>query len=95
MLVKISCCYDLAYRNAGNFPIELPDNIRLDKGQRVKHYLAVAKGLENQYSEMKNDLGQVDENGEATGNPKMQVVELTRKTYFTDTSRVGTNRYGT
>jgi len=94
LLTRISCCYDLAYRNSGNFPIGLPDGISIDKGARVEHYLSIARGLENQYTQIKNDVGQVDIiSGEVSGNPKLNSTEATRKTYFRDASRIRGNRY--
>ena len=95
LLVRTQACFKLAYRNAGRYPIELPDGLKTDKGQRVDHYLDIAKALEKQWNEMKRDFGPVDEEGELTGTPKMQVIDTTKTTFFKDPGKMGGNRYGT
>lgn len=95
LLVRTQACFKLAYRNAGRYPIELPDGLKTDKGKRVDHYLDIAKALEAEWREMKRDFGSVDEEGELTGTPKMQVIDTTRKTFFNDPNKMGGNRYGT
>lgn len=94
VLVRISACYDLAYGNCNNYPVSLPEGIALDKGQRVTHYLDVARALENQYQMMKADLGgNLTEDETIVGTPSIEVVKTTKTTYFSDTSRRGSNRY--
>ncbi len=95
LLVRTQACFKLAYRNAGRYPIELPDGLETDKGKRVDHYINLAKALEAQWREMKKDFGSVDEEGELTGTPKMQVLDMTKKTFFNDPTKMGGNRYGT
>ncbi len=94
LLSRIQACYTLAYRNSDKFPVELPDDVKIDTGKRVDHYVKLAKALEGQWKEMKKDLGSVDDEGELTGIPKIDSQNWIRESYFTDQRRIGTNRYG-
>lgn len=84
ILVRISCCYDMAYDNAKYTKLGLPDGISLDKGARVKQYLDIAKALENHYKDLIGEYGDTDEDGVLTGTPSFEVVKCTRKSYFSD-----------
>lgn len=75
MLVKISCCYDLAFDNARYSRITLPDGISLDKGERVDHYLAIAKQLQNRYDSL---MGRI-ENADGS---RVNQFKLNKKNYF-------------
>lgn len=90
-LTRIPLCYELAYKNAKYYPITLPDDVALDRGRRVDHYLGIAKQLEAYVDNIKKDMSSYDE--DIDGDRKVQVVNLTRKTYFKDSSRIGRNRY--
>lgn len=93
LLVRISCCYDIAYDSAKYTKISLPDGISVDKGERVKHYLAVAKQLEQRYSKLKEDWQ--DDDGALVGTPYVEVIPMTRKLYFTSARRFPHRRYPT
>jgi hypothetical protein len=82
LLVRISCCYDLAYDNAKYSSLSLPDGIALNKGERVEHYLSIAKSLEKHYEQLLDDLGGTTEDGSLSGTPSLEVVKATKETYF-------------
>ena len=75
LLVRISCAYDLAYNTARYYHLELPDNLRLFRGEITEHYLNVAKALEGQYKRLTEDLGE-------GGSRAFEVVDCTKKSYF-------------
>lgn len=75
MLVKISCCYDLAFDNARYSRITLPDGISLDKGERVDHYLAIAKQLQARYDSLMGKLDSAD-------GSRVVPVALRKRNYF-------------
>lgn len=75
MLVKISCCYDLAFDNARYSRITLPDGISLDKGERVDHYLAIAKQLQARYDSL---MGRI----EGADGSRVVVTKLQKRNYF-------------
>lgn len=87
LLVRISCCYSLAYDNARVYRLELPDDLKLFRGEITEHYLAIAKGLENHYKQLLDDWGGSGEEGQLTGTPAMEVVQCTKQSYFS-TSRI-------
>lgn len=89
ILVRISCCYDLAYDTAKYSKLVLPEGLELHKGDRVKYYLDIAKQLELRYQQIIGDLG--GEDGILSGTPSFEVVDETKKTYF-NTSRLPYNR---
>ena len=94
ILVRISCCYDLAYDNAKYTKLSLPDGISLSKGDRVDQYLKIAAQLEARYEKIKKSW-QSDASGEEgtlMGTPSFEVVELTRKPVFKNLGRFSTNR---
>lgn len=91
LLVRISCCYSLAYDHARVYRLELPDDVKLFRGEITEHYLAIAKGLENHYKQLLDDWGGSGDEGQLTGTPVMEVVQCTKQSYF-KTSRV--NKYG-
>lgn len=93
LLVRISCCYDLAYDSARYSKIGLPDGISIDKGERVKHYLSIAKQLEDRYAKLKK--GWQDDDGALVGTPYVEVISVTRKPYFTSERRFPHRRYPT
>jgi hypothetical protein len=80
LLVRISCCYDLAYHTARYYHLELPDGIRMFRGEIPKHYMELAKALERQYAQLVEDIG--NEDGTVLGIPTFEVVDCTRKSYF-------------
>jgi hypothetical protein len=85
LLVRISCCYDLAYDNARYSKLGLPDGIILEKGERVEHYLDIAKALERHYKELvSGDDGAISDDGQLLGTPTVEVVKCTRTTSFSD-----------
>lgn len=90
-LTRIPLCYELAYKNARFYPISLPDDVSLDRGKRVEYYLGIAKSLEAYVNNMRKDMSSYDDG--IDGDRKIQVVDLTRKTYFKDGRRNGRNRY--
>lgn len=75
MLVMISCCYDLAFDNARYTKITLPDGISLDKGERVDHYLAIAKQLQARYDSL---MGRI-ENADGS---MIHTTQLKKRNYF-------------
>ena len=79
-LVMIDCCYNLAYDNARFTKISLPDGISLDKGERVKHYLNIAKQLENAYRMANQDM-------DASGNEDSIIQTMTKQSYFSSEVR--------
>lgn len=98
LLVRISSCYVLAYDASKFTKLELPDGIVLNKGERVKHYLAVAKALEKHYENLMSDLGgsakpEDLEDFVLAGTPSFEVVDATKKTYFNKLTRFSTNNY--
>jgi len=82
LLIRINCCYDLAYDNARYTALSLPDNIKLNKGQRVTHYLELAKALEAQYRSLLEDWGGSTDDNFLTGTPQFEQVSMSRSTYF-------------
>lgn len=80
MLIKISCCYDLAYDNARFFHIELPEGLKFFKGERTEHYIKLAESLEKAYARLVDDVG--NEDGTSANVATFDVVQCTKKTYF-------------
>lgn len=80
LLVRISCCYDLAYDSAKYYELTLTDGVTLNKGERVKHYLSIAESLEKRYKQLLDDMGGDD--GQVLGTPSMEIVSMTRDTHF-------------
>ena len=80
MLVKISCCYDLAYDNARFFHIELPEGLKFFKGERTEHYIKLAESLEKAYARLVDDVG--NEDGTNANVATFEVVQCTKKSYF-------------
>lgn len=85
LLVRISCCYALAYDYARNSKITLPEGVSLDKGEIVKHYLDIAKALENQFAKIKEEWVNSDGTGITSNVPAGEVLTTTRVNYFSDT----------
>ncbi len=80
MVVKASCCRDLAYDNARYTKITLPDGISLDKGERVDHYLRLAKQLEDLIKQLLEE--RIDDDG-FLNMAEVNVVQFERPSYFT------------
>lgn len=80
LLVRVSCCYDLAYDNAKYSALNLPDGISLNKGERVEHYLNIAKQLESYYASIMSEG--TGENGVISSTPSFEQIPTTRKSYF-------------
>lgn len=80
MLVMISCCYDLAYNDSKLYKIQLPEGVTIDKGERVRHYLDVARSLEKRFNTWQAK-GILDD-GQALGTPEVDVVSMTKDSYF-------------
>ena len=81
ILVRSSCCYDLAYDNAKFTKIKLPDGIEINKGERVDHYLQIARTLESQYNSSVNELRNDEQSG-GSKEQSMEVIDVTRRKYF-------------
>lgn len=84
MLVKISCCYDLAYDNAKFFHIELPEGLKFFKGERTEHYIKLAESLEKAYARLVADVG--NEDGTSANVATFDVVQCKKKSYFNPNS---------
>lgn len=74
LLVRISCCYDLAYDNARFYRMDFPEGLDLYKGDVTQHYINLAESLERQY---KNIMG--DWNDENQG---VNIVQTTKTSHF-------------
>jgi len=75
LLVRISCCYDLAYDNSKYYSITLPEDMHFDKGQRVGHYIRLAQSLESYYRRLTEDF-------DADLEDSFEIVSMTRQSYF-------------
>ena len=73
--VMKSCCYDLAYNAAKYTKITLPDGISINKGERVAHYLAIIKAIQDELDDILGNPGIDSGDG-------IRVIDSTRKTYF-------------
>jgi hypothetical protein len=74
LLIMESCCYNLAYDNARYSRITLPDGISLDKGERVEHYLSIAKSLRERYDYYMNSSN--------TGQGGVHIGKINANKYF-------------
>lgn len=80
LLVRASCCFDLAYDTSRYYHLELPDGIKMFRGEIPEHYMKLATALEKQYKQLTEDLG--EEDGTVMGTPVMEVIQNTRHSYF-------------
>jgi hypothetical protein len=80
LLVRISCCYDMAYETSRYYQLELPDGVKMSRGQVPDHYIKLAGALSLQYKQMVDDMG-TDE-GTVLGTPTVEVVQCTKSSYF-------------
>jgi hypothetical protein len=74
LLVRMSCCYDLAYDNARFYRMDFPEGLDLYKGDVTGHYLKLAESLERQY---KNIMGDWDDDNQA-----VKIIQTTKTSHF-------------
>jgi hypothetical protein len=88
ILVRISCCYDLAYENSRHYRLELPDGVKVFRGEIMEHYVKLAQSLEGQYKQLMEDWGGSKDDNTLTGAPTFEVVQTTKSSYFKSGDRL-------